>query len=340
MHIELRSDTFTKPTPAMLNYMFKAEVGDDVFAEDPTINALEEKAALLFGMEAGLFCPSGTMTNQIAIAVHCGPGDEVICHRLCHIYNYEGGGIAANAGASVRLIEGNNGIIVPEQVIENINPADDHYTVSKMLEIENTVNKGGGGIYTLEQIKALKKVCDEYNLIFHLDGARVFNALVETGEDSREYGKYFHSISICLSKGLGAPIGSLLLGSKDFIKKAHRKRKMMGGGMRQAGYLAAAGIFALDNHIQLLKKDHENARKIGEILQTLPYIASVNPIQTNIIIFELKKEVSALQFIQKLEENNIKAINFSKSLVRFVTHLDLTEKMVTKVCSTLKTLKF
>ena len=337
--IDLRSDTFTKPTAEMLDAMFRAEVGDDVFYEDPTINALQEKAANMFGMEAALFCPSGTMTNQIALAVHCEPGDEIICHRLSHIYNYEGGGIMATAGASVRLLEGHNGLIQPEDIEANINPEDDHYTVSKVLEIENTVNKGGGVIYTLDHIKRLHGEAQKHGLLYHLDGARVFNALVETGDDPKAYGKYFDSISICLSKGLGAPVGSLLLGSEAFIKKAHRRRKMMGGGMRQAGYLAAAGIYALDHHVERLKTDHAHAKKIGDVLAELPYVAHVIPPQTNILIFELGPGTDASAFIEKLDEKGIKAINFSKKMVRFVTHLDVTENMVDEVCETLKTLK-
>ncbi len=339
MLIDLRSDTFTKPTAPMLEAMMNAEVGDDVFAEDPTVNALQEKGAAMFGMEAALFCPSGTMTNQIAIAVQNRAGDEVICDKLSHIYNYEGGGIAVNARASVRLVEGENGLIDPSQVGININPRlDAHYAMSNMLAIENTCNKGGGTIYKLDRIAALSKVAKEHNLKFHLDGARVFNALVETGEDATQYGKYFDSISICLSKGLGAPIGSLLLGSKDLIVQAHRKRKMMGGGMRQAGYIAAAGLYALENNVERLKEDHARARQIKDVLLKAHYVNEVKPVETNILIFSLNDNVEPAKFIDALDQQGIKAINFGGQLVRFVLHLDITQAMTDKVCEVLSEL--
>ncbi len=334
--IDLRSDTFTKPTPEMLEAMWKAEVGDDVFGEDPTVNALQEKGAEMFGTEAALFCPSGTMTNQIAIAIQNQTGDEVICDRLSHIYNYEGGGIAANANASVRLVDGENGIMTPAQVEANINPVmDAHYAHSNMLGLENTCNKGGGTIYTLDEIAALHAVCQKHNLKFHLDGARACNALVETGENPAEYGKYFDSISICLSKGLGAPVGSLLLGSKELIFKAHRRRKMFGGGMRQAGYIAAAGLYALENHVDRLKEDHANARKVKAVLEGKSYVQAIRPGETNIVIFELTSNVNPMEFVEDLDKNGIKSINFGGQLIRFVFHLDVSSEMTDKVCEVL-----
>ena len=265
--IDLRSDTVTRPTPEMLQAMFSASVGDDVLKDDPTVNALEEKIATLFGMEAAIFCPSGTMSNQIAIKVHTRPGDEVICHKLSHVYYYEGGGIAFNSGSSVCLLEGDHGRITAEDVEAHINPDDIHRPQTRLISVENTMNKGGGAIYDFNELKKIGDVCKRHGLGYHLDGARLFNALVETKESPKQYGELFDSISICLSKGLGAPVGSLLLGSKAFIKQASRMRKVMGGGMRQSGFLAAAGIYALDNNIERLKEDHLRARLIGEELK-------------------------------------------------------------------------
>ncbi len=262
--IDLRSDTVTKPTPGMLDAMLRAEVGDDVWGEDPTVSALEESTAHRFGMEAGLFCPSGTMTNQIAIRVHTQPQQEVICHKQSHIYLYEGGGIAYNSLASVRLLDGERGLLNAEDVAAAINPDDIHYPETALVAIENTVNKGGGACYSLERIASISRICQEHHLPLHLDGARVFNALVATNESPGAYGQYFDSISVCLSKGLGAPVGSVLLGSHAFIHQARRVRKVFGGGMRQAGYLAAAGLYALNHHVERLLDDHRCARVLGE----------------------------------------------------------------------------
>ena len=326
MDIELRSDTFTKPSPAMLEVMFTAQVGDDVFEEDPTVNTLEEKAAKMFGYEAALFCTSGTMTNQIGINVHVRQGDEVICDALSHVYLYEGGGIAANSSASVNLLQGNRGRLTAEQISEAIQADNVHYPVSRLVSLENTVNKGGGAYYQLAEIQKIKTVCQANNMALHLDGARIFNALIETGESPLEYGKVFDSISVCLSKGLGTPVGSLLLGTKDFIKKARRVRKRFGGGWRQAGFLAAAGIYALDNNINRLKEDHARARAIGGIMHTLPEIEEVYPVDTNIVIFKLNSKILSTDYVQKLNEKGIRSATFGKHLVRFVTHLDFTDE--------------
>src|SRR5262245_28192988 len=271
--IDIRSDTVTQPTREMLEAMLQAQVGDDVFGEDPTVNALQEKAADLFGKEAALFCPSGTMSNQIGIKIHTQPGDEVICDELAHVYLYEGGGIAANSGASVRLLKGVNGRFTAEQVRQNINRRDDsHLPWTRVVAIENTVNKGGGSTWDLAEIERIRGVCNEYDLALHLDGARLFNAIVARNQSPRDYGRLFHTISICLSKGLGAPAGSLLLGSREFIARAHRYRKLMGGGMRQAGYIAAAGLFALKHNIQRLHEDHAKAKALGAELRSLSYV--------------------------------------------------------------------
>ncbi len=337
--IDLRSDTVTRPTPEMLKAMFSAQVGDDVFKDDPTVNALEAKAAALFGTEAALFCPSGTMTNQIAIKVHTRPGDEVICHKLSHVYYYEGGGIAFNSGSSVCLLEGDHGRITAEDVEAHINPDDIHRPVTRLVSVENTMNKGGGAIYDFQELKKIGAVCKQNGLGYHLDGARLFNALVETKETPKQYGELFDSISICLSKGLGAPVGSLLLGSAPFIKQATRIRKVMGGGMRQSGFLAAAGIYALDNHVVRLKEDHQRARLIGEELKKLSYVDEVYPAETNILIFKLNEKMNDKLFVSKLEERNIFAIIFSPQMIRFVTHLDFTDEMMNQVISALKSLE-
>lgn len=335
--IDLRSDTVTKPGKAMLEAMMKAEVGDDVYKEDPTVNKLELKAASLFGMESALYCASGTMTNQIAINVHTRPGDEVICDRLAHIYLFEAGSIARLSGSSVNLLSGDRGRFTADDVIAAINPDDIHRANTSLVEVENTVNKGGGACWDINELKKISALCREKNLAFHLDGARIFNALTETGESPEEYGRIFDSISICLSKGLGAPVGSLLLGKKDFIKKAIRVRKALGGGMRQAGYLAAAGIYALDNNIQGLKEDHRRARLMGKVLESVPYVEEVFQVQTNILIFRLNGKMKDTDFIRKLSEKNISASAFGPQTIRFVTHLDFTDSMMDEVISFLKT---
>lgn len=337
MIIDLRSDTVTKPSKAMLEAMMSAEVGDDVFNEDPAIIKLENYAAALFNKEAGLYCPSGTMTNQIAIKVHTQPGDEVICDASSHIYNFEGGGISANSGAQARLITGNEGRLSAELIEPCINPDLDWLTRTTLVSLENTVNRAGGSYYKKEQIQPIHDLCRDKNLKLHLDGARIFNALAETGDSTQDTGKLFHSISICLSKGLGAPVGSVLLGDKDFIKQARRVRKLFGGGMRQAGILAAAGLYALKNNVSRLKEDHVKAKILEIELKKLNYLESSLPVYTNILIFNLKKEViSGEQFEKKLAEKNIKISAFGKQTVRFVTHLDFTDDMLNKTIEVLR----
>jgi threonine aldolase len=327
--IDLRSDTVTRPTPQMLEAMLSASVGDDVFEDDPTVQLLERKTAEMFGMESALFCASGTMTNQLAIRVHCSPGSEVICDGLSHIYLSEGGGIALNAFSSVRTLNGNNGRITAGQVEESINNANDvHQPVSRMVSLENTMNKGGGSIYDFNEILRIKQVCERNNLILHLDGARLFNALVETAQSPAEYGQAFHSISICLSKGLGCPVGSVLLGTHAFIKQAKRFRKVMGGGWRQAGYLAAAGIYALSNNISRLKEDHRRAKSIGEILAKKEFVENVYPVETNIVIFQLPYNIPATNFVAALAEKGILCVPLGKHAIRFVTHLDFTDEQL------------
>lgn len=338
MIIDLRSDTVTKPSKAMLDAMFVAPVGDDVFSEDPTVLALEEKAAKLFGKEAGLFCPSGTMTNQIAIKCHTQPGDELICDVNSHIYNYEGGGISSNSGVQAKLVNGDRGRITAKHIEDNINADYDWLTHTALVCLENTVNRAGGSYYDLNTIKSIKEICDEKQLPLHLDGARIFNAIVENDYSTMDIGNQFGSISICLSKGLGAPVGSLLLGTKPFIKKARRVRKVFGGGMRQAGFLAAAGIYALDNNINRLKEDHKRAKEIGNVLSTLSFVESVMPVDTNIVIFNLTDKYTAVSFEEILKPFDIKLAAFGKQTIRFVTHLDFTDDMLTKVIEVLRKL--
>ncbi len=335
--IDLRSDTVTRPTPGMLKAMFAAEVGDDVFGDDPTVNELEAKVAKMFGMEAALFCASGTMANQIAIKAHTQPGDEVICHKLSHVYYYEGGGIAMNSGASVCLLEGDGGRITAADVAAHINPPNDpHRPLTKLVSVENTMNKGGGSIYDFNELTAIGKVCHENDLKYHLDGARLFNALVETAETTADYGSLFDSISICISKGLGAPVGSVLIGNMAFINKARRIRKVFGGGMRQAGYLAAACIYALDNHVGRLHDDHKKAKHLESLLQSLPYIESVMPVQTNLVFFTLKPKMPADIFLGNLKANDIHALALSPQQIRFVTHLDITDDMMVGIENVLR----
>jgi threonine aldolase len=326
--IDFRSDTFTKPTKPMLEAMFAAPVGDDVFGEDPSVNALEAKAAGLFGMEAALFCSSGTMTNQIGIKAHTQPGQELICDQLSHVYIYEGGGIAFNSGVQVKAIAGDKGRLTADQVRQAINPNDVHKAQTSIVSLENTANRGGGSCYDFSTLTAIQQVCQQNNLRFHLDGARLWNALVAKGETTQQYGQLFDSISVCLSKGLGCPVGSLLLGKASYIQQARRIRKVFGGGMRQAGFLAAAGSYALDHHIQRLQKDHDHAQLITNALLQKDFIDDIMPVSTNIIICSFKGRHSAKSFATHLAAQNIKVIDISPTQVRFVLHLDISESMV------------
>lgn len=330
MIIDYRSDTVTQPSPAMLEAMMKAKTGDDVFGEDPSINQLERMTADMFGMEAAIFCPSGTMTNQIAIKCHTQPGDEVICDESSHVYQYEGGGIAFNSGASVKLLYGNRGRITADQVLAAINPDDPHRAKTSLVSLENTSNRGGGSCYDLAEIKKIQALCKEKNLAFHLDGARLWNAIVAKKETAKQYGDAFDSISVCLSKSLGCPVGSLLVGKKDLVKKARRIRKAFGGGMRQAGFIAAAGIYALENNISRLEEDHIHAKQIADAIATKEFVQLVLPVETNIIIFELKDGMTAPDLVATLKNSSILGYAISPNRVRLVTHLDISAAMVQK----------
>ena len=333
--VDLRSDTVTRPTPAMLEAMFRARVGDDVYEEDPTVRELEDAAAARFGLAAGLFCPSGTMTNQIAIKGHTEPLSEVICEQTAHVYLWEVGGIAFHSGASVALLPGDRGRLTAAQVEAAIRPRNVHYPTTRLICLENTHNRGGGSCYALGDIAAIAEVGRRHQLPLHLDGARIFNALVATGQNAADYGRYFDSISVCLSKGLGAPVGSVLLGSREFIEKCRRIRKVMGGGMRQAGYLAAAGLYALENNVARLADDHRRARQLGEVLAAQPYVEFVLPPDTNLVIFKLRDATPAAAFLAHLAAQGIRASSFGPQMIRFVTHLDVDDAMTERVAAAL-----
>lgn len=336
MHTDLRSDTVTKPSKEMKAFMMDAPVGDDVFQEDPTINELEKYAADYFGMEAALYCSSGTQTNQIAINVHCRPGDEVICSKDAHIYFYEGGGIAKNSGSSVLLLPGDRGRISAIDVQGGIkDPNNPHYPLTSLVSLEDTMNRGGGAIYDFEEIKAIRKVCKENKLPLHLDGARLFNALAENNVPPKEYAAQFDSISICLSKGLGAPVGSVLLGKKDFIHRARRARKVLGGGMRQAGIIAAGGLYAMKNNIERLKIDHQNAKFLGSELEKLDWVEEVLPVQTNIVVARLSKNTSVDDIIEKCAKKDLHFMAFGENTIRMVTHLDVNSDNINYTVSVL-----
>jgi threonine aldolase len=331
MTIDLRSDTVTQPTPGMLEAMMKARVGDDVFGEDPSVNKLEAMAAGLFGMEAALYCPTGTMSNQVAIKVHTRPGDEVLCEKTAHVYQYEGGGIAFNAGCQAKLLDGDRGRITADQVDNSINPDDVHKPRTSLVCLENTSNRGGGSCYDLDSIRQIREVCNKHQLTLHLDGARLFNAIVARKQSPAEFGALFHSISVCLNKGLGCPAGSLLIGTKTMIKEARRVRKVFGGGMRQAGYLAAAGIYALENHVKRLAEDHAHAQQVAGALAQKSFTGAILPVETNIIIFEIKPPYNPKDIAARLKEQNILVYVISPTQIRLVLHLDVTYDMVNKL---------
>jgi threonine aldolase len=336
--IDLRSDTVTLPSDKMLEAMFKAKVGDMVFGEDEEVNRLEAMAASIFGMEAAAFCPSGTMTNQIAVNIHTRPGDEVICSKLAHIYLHEGGGIAFNSGSSVALIDTPDGTFSADDVVSNINPDDPHKARTSLVCIENTVNRGGGKIWDAADIIKIGQVCRENKLSYHLDGARIFNALAETGENPAQLGKIFDSVSVCLSKGLGAPVGSVLISSEENIRKAKRVRKALGGTMRQAGYIAAAGIYALENNVARIKEDHLHARMISSVLSSCNWVTEQMKTETNIIIFSLADNITSASIAGKLSESGILIAPVDNRRIRIVTHLNITREMTEFVCSRLRNL--
>jgi len=338
--IDLRSDTVTKPGKEMLEYMLAAEVGDDVYGEDPSVNLLEKKMAEKFGMEAALFSPTGTMSNQIGIKAHTQPGDEIICEKNSHVFQYEGGGIAFNSGVQVNTIHGERGMVKAALIAPEINNRNDvHKAYTRLVSLENTSNRGGGACYSLEVIKEIRALCDAQGLKLHLDGARLFNALVATRQDPLEYGKLFDSISVCLNKGLGCPAGSVLLGSKEYILKARRIRKVLGGGMRQAGYIAACGLYALEHNIDRLKTDHAHAKLIETALLQKSFISSVLPVETNIVIAQLKSGISSTKVAEVFKVNNILIGSISEDKIRMVTHLDFDDSMAERLIQFIQSVK-
>jgi len=339
MIIDLRSDTVTKPTKGMLDTMLSAEVGDDVYKEDPSVNALETRLADMFGMDDALYFPTGSMANQAALKLHTNPGEQVICDKYAHIYNYEGGGASFNSGISCKLIDGHRGMFTAKQAEMSINPPDFYHSpLTALIAIENTTNKGGGACWDFNELKAIKQVAKTHKLGYHLDGARLWNALVAKGESPKQYGELFDTISVCLSKGLGCPMGSVLIGNKELMQGALRVRKILGGGMRQVGFAAAAGLYALDNHFERLSEDHKKAKEIGEVLSKLASIKKVEPIETNIIIFELNDNVDENQFLNNLTEKGIHIIGMGSNKLRIVTHLDYTDDMHEMLLKELKSL--
>ncbi len=338
MIVDLRSDTVTKPSQGMLDAMWSAKVGDDVFGEDPTVNLLQEHLATMFGKSKAVFFPSGSMANQTALKLHTNPGEQVICDKYSHIYNYEAGGASFNSGVSCKLIDGNRGMFTAEQVVEAINPDAFYYSKTSLVEVENTTNKGGGSCWDFKELEKIRKICSDHNLGYHLDGARIWNALVEKKETPKDYGQLFDTISVCLSKGLGCPIGSVLIGDANIMENAIRIRKVFGGNMRQVGYLAAAGLYALNNNIERLKEDHYRAKEIGQALGSLAFIKKVEPVETNIVIFELESNIDENNFTKKLAEKNIHIIGMGGGKLRIVTHLDYTNEMHDYVLSTLTNL--
>ncbi len=341
MEINLVSDTVTKPTPDMLRAMFTAKVGDDVFKQDPAVNELEAYTAAFFGMDKALFFPSGTMANQTAIKLHTQPGEQLIADKYAHIFNYEGGGVSFNSGVSCRLLDGNRGMITAQQVEEAINPPDFYHSpLTTLVALENTTNKGGGACYDMDDLIEIKKVCDQHGLKYHLDGARLWNALMAKNQDPLQYGRLFDTISVCFSKGMGAPVGSVLLMNECDYQKALRIRKVLGGGMRQAGYLAAAAIFALEHNIERLTEDHRRAKELGNALIKADWVQSVEPVETNIVIFSVKSTIRDAEVIEKLKQKNIAISSLGKGKLRMVTHLDYKEVMHTYVLEAIAKMVF
>lgn len=341
MEINLISDTVTKPSPEMLQAMFNAKVGDDVFKQDPTVNAFEKMVADLFGMEAALFFPTGTMANQTAIKLNTNPGDQIICDKWSHIHLYESGGASSNSGVNFNLLDGKRGIITAEQVKEGINDPEFYHTpMSKMVGIENTTNKGGGACYEIEELQKIKQVCINHNLKYHLDGARLWNAMVAKKQQPKQFGELFDTISVCFSKGLGAPIGSVLLANEETMHRALRIRKIFGGNMRQSGYLAAAGIYALQNNINRLEEDHRRAKELGQQLEKCNWVSIVEPVETNIIVFSVDPKIDDKEIIEKLKQKGISISLLAKGKLRMVTHLDYRQVMHEYVLETLKKMSF
>jgi len=337
MTIDLRSDTVTQPTPGMMEAILKAKVGDDVYKEDPTVNELEARVADYFGAESALFFPTGSMANQAAIKLHTQPGEQLIAHEYAHVYNYEGGGVSFNSGVSCKLLQGPQGLITADQVKNAINPPDFYHSpLTSLVCVENTTNKGGGACYSWAEFEAIKAVCETNNLRYHLDGARLWNALVANSENPKKYGSLFDTISVCFSKGLGAPLGTVLIGTNNAMKNAMRVRKVLGGGMRQIGFMAAAALYALDHHVERLQEDHNKALEISKTLDSLSYIKGVEPVETNIVIFYLNESIDSTKFLNYLASHEIRISDMGQGKLRIVTHLDYSLEMHAELLKVLK----
>ncbi len=338
--IDLRSDTVTKPTPGMLGAMISAPVGDDVFGEDPTINELERRTAALFGKEAAVFVPSGTMSNQIAVRVHCRPQDELLLETTSHIYLWEAGGPAALSGVTCRTLDGRFGLLDVPDFEGKIRPDDQHAVRTRLVSLENTHNRGGGTVYPLETVKAIAAWAKSHQLATHLDGARIWNAMAATGVPAAEWGKHFDTVSVCFSKGLGTPVGSALIGPRDLIAYGRRVRKLFGGAMRQAGFLAAACLYALDHHIERLTEDHENAWIIAEAVADVPGLKLVPArVETNLVWFEVDPALgSAREIAERLKAKGVLVAALGQSVVRAVTHLDVNRRDCERAADVIRSL--
>jgi len=325
--VDLRSDTVTKPTPGMVQAMMSAPVGDDVFGDDPTVNRLQAEVARMLGKEAGLFLPSGTMANQIAINCLTGPTDEVILDRESHIFRYEVAASSVISGVQFCALDGTNGILTAGQVEEAIRPDDIHQPRTALVCLENTHNRAGGVIYPLDEIANISRLCRR-RVKLYLDGARLWNASVASGTPLREYGKHFDALMVCLSKGLGCPAGSVLAGDRRFIERARRARKMLGGGMRQAGFLAGAGLYAVRRNVRRLRDDHRRARRLAEAVAELPGVSiDLDTVQTNIVVFDISRSgLDPEQAAVRLARRGVLVIPFGRTMLRAVTHLDVDDK--------------
>jgi threonine aldolase len=325
--IDLRSDTVTKPSAAMKQAMFKAPLGDDVFGDDPTVNKLQAETAKLLGKEAGLFVPTGTMGNQVALKTLTQPGDEVILDHESHIFRYEVAGAAVMSGLQFHTMIGPGGIMTAEQVKGAIRPVDIHQPQTALVCLENTHNRAGGVVYPIDEIKKISALCKRRKIKMHLDGARLWNASVASGTSLKEYSKFFDSVMVCFSKGMGCPVGSVLVGNKEFIEKARRNRKMMGGGMRQAGILAGAGLYALKHNLKRMVEDHKRAKTLAQTISQIPKIRiDLASVQTNIVVFDIKRtRMSSEQAMDKLAQKGLWLVSFGPTRLRAVTHLDVND---------------
>jgi threonine aldolase len=336
--VDLRSDTVTKPSPEMRRAMANAEVGDDVFGDDPTVNRLQDKVAELLGKEAAIYVPSGSMANQTSLRSQTEPGDEIICHQDSHIYHYEAGGPAGLSGCSLRLLPGDHGLFTADQVRAAVRPPDSHYPQTALVVVENTHNRGGGTCWDIEEVAGIRKVADEFGLRMHLDGARLMNACVASGRKATDYTKYFDTVSMCFSKGLGAPVGSAVASTKETVKRIHRFRKMFGGAMRQVGIIAAGALYALEHNIERLTEDHANARRLAEAIAEMPGLTiDLDSVETNILYFDVAASLgTGKSFSERLKAAGVLALSTAPQRIRAVTHLDVSAADIERAIAVLQ----